>query len=372
MATSNSDTQTRLSWAKTQLILKHPFVGAIAMSMPFELDDQFPTAATNGKWVAFNPDYVKSLSNDELLFLVAHECLHPMLEHHLRRGERDREGWNVAADYVINRLLNLDGIGRMPKNGLDAPEIYSRGGGTSEGIYALLDGKLGSKKGKPLDQCEDGEGETPAEMARQRAEWQVKVAQAAHAAKAAGKLSANMERVVNEILRPKVGWREVLQRFLVKAKAGSRTFARPNRRFVSQGLYLPSKDGEVMGEIVVAVDCSSSINDEMLAQFAAELRSIKDDLLPSAVHVVYFDSSVLRTETYQYDDDLNLRFVGGGGTDFAPVFEHIATQDWQPVAIVFLTDLECSSFGTAPDASVLWVSTYGTEAPFGEVVKMEV
>jgi predicted metal-dependent peptidase len=199
----------------------------------------------------------------------------------------------------------------------------------------------------------------------------IMVAQAAQAAKMAGKLSGNMERLVAEVLEPKVDWRDVLQRFLQKAKTDSRTYARFNRRFLPQGLYLPTVSGERMGDIVFAVDCSGSIDDRQVSQFAAEIRVVKEDLMPSTIHVVYFDSEVTNTDSYGPDDTLDIKPHGGGGTDFAPVFAKIEDMGIEPVAIVFLTDLYCSSFGNMPDAPVLWVTTGATEAPFGEIVKME-
>lgn len=360
----------RLAKAKTALILEHPFIGTVALSMPFLLSREVPTAATNGKRVLFNPDFCNELTDEELKFLVAHECLHPMLEHNYRRQERQHRRWNNAADYVINKLLIDDSIGRMPKRGLHDPNIYTAGGGTSDGIYNILpeqDESDGAEHG--LDNCEDAEG-SPAEQAQEQAEWKVKVAQAAQAAKMMGKLSANMERLVDEVLRPKVDWRDVLQRFLVKARTDQRSFSRFNRRFIAQGMYLPSVSGEQMGEIVFAVDCSGSIDQRTIAQFAAEINNVKDDLMPARIHVMYFDSEVSHVESYEQHDDLDIKPHGGGGTDFAPVFAEIIEHGLTPVAIVFLTDLCCSSFGDQPDAPVLWVSTDESTAPFGEVVVM--
>ena len=360
----------RLAKAKTALILEHPFIGTVALSMPFLLSREVPTAATNGKRVLFNPDFCNELTDEELKFLVAHECLHPMLEHNYRRQERQHRRWNNAADYVINKLLIDDSIGRMPKRGLHDPNIYTAGGGTSDGIYNILpeqDESDGAEHG--LDNCEDAEG-SPAEQAQEQAEWKVKVAQAAQAAKMMGKLSANMERLVDEVLRPKVDWRDVLQRFLVKARTDQRSFSRFNRRFIAQGMYLPSVSGEQMGEIVFAVDCSGSIDQHTIAQFAAEINNVKDDLMPARIHVMYFDSEVSHVESYEQHDDLDIKPHGGGGTDFAPVFAEIIEHGLTPVAIVFLTDLCCSSFGDQPDAPVLWVSTDESTAPFGEVVVM--
>ena len=360
----------RLAKAKTALILEHPFIGTVALGMPFLLSREVPTAATNGKRVMFNPDFCNELTDEELKFLVAHECLHPMLEHNYRRQERQHRRWNNAADYVINKLLIDDSIGRMPKRGLHDPNIYTAGGGTSDGIYNILPEQDESDGGEPgLDNCEDAEG-SPAEQAQEQAEWKVKVAQAAQAAKMMGKLSANMERLVDEVLRPKVDWRDVLQRFLVKARTDQRSFSRFNRRFIAQGMYLPSVSGEQMGEIVFAVDCSGSIDQHTIAQFAAEINNVKDDLMPARIHVMYFDSEVSHVESYEQHDDLDIKPHGGGGTDFAPVFAEIIEHGLTPVAIVFLTDLCCSSFGDQPDAPVLWVSTDESTAPFGEVVLM--
>jgi len=373
MATATIDlkkVQTKLAKAKTALILEHPFVGTIALNMPFELDDSIPTAATNGKRVKFNPEFVADLTDEEVKFLVAHECFHPMMEHTFRRGERQARRWNMAADYVINKLLVDEGIGRMPAVGLHDPSIYNAGHGTSEGIYNILPEQDEDKGvGDLMDNCEDGSGD-PAEQAQQQAEWKVKVAQAAQAAKMMGKMSANMQRLVNEVLQPKVDWREVLQRFLIRARSDSRSFARFNRRFLPQGLYLPSVSGEAMGEVLFAVDCSGSIDQHTLNQFAAEVSRVKEDLMPERIHVMYFDNEVSHVESYEQHDDLDIKPHGGGGTDFAPVFAKIIELGINPVAIVFLTDLCCGSFGDQPDAPVLWVTTDLSSAPFGEIIEI--
>lgn len=358
----------RLAKAKTALILEHPFVGTIALNMKYILTREVPTAATNGKYIKFNPDFIRELTDEELKFLVAHECFHPMLEHNYRRNERDSRKWNQAGDYVINKLLVDEKIGKMPKRGLHDPGIYNAGGGTTDGIYNILPDEDDSGN-DPLDNCEDAPG-SPAETAQQQAEMKVQVAQAAQAAKMMGQMSANMQRLVDEVLNPKVDWWDVLHRFLVKCKNDTRTFARFNRRFLPQGLYLPSVTGEKMGEIVYAVDCSGSIDQKILNQFAAEIKVVKEDLCPTRIHVLYFDSEVSHVESYGPDDTLDIKPHGGGGTDFAPVFERIIEEGIEPVAIVFLTDLCCNSFGVQPDAPVLWVTTTPGKAPFGEVVEM--
>jgi predicted metal-dependent peptidase len=371
------DLEKRLTKARTALVLEHPFIGMIALNMPQVLDDTLspPTAATNGKEVRYHPEFVQSLTDEELKFLVAHECMHPMLEHPYRRGGRDPRTWNQAGDYVINQHLTDDNVGKMPSKGLLNKSLFDSGNGTTDGIYNIIQqdnddsGGQGQGHGDPMDDCQDGEG-TPAEQAQDHAEWKVKVAQAAQAAKMMGKLSAGLARLVDEVLNPKVDWRDVLRRFVQRCRDSSRTFARPSRRFASQGLYLPSTSGETMGELCFAIDCSGSIGQRELDQFAAEVKQVKEDYNPKAIHVVYFDSEVSHYDKFSRDDDIVISMHGGGGTDFEPIFKYIDSQGIDPVATVVLTDLCCSSFGTAPNYPVLWVTTERGTAPFGEVVEM--
>ena len=361
-----------LAKARTALVLEHPFIGNVALNLPYVPDYTIKTAATNGKNIRYNPHFIDSLNDEERKFVVAHECLHPMLEHTFRRGERNHRVWNQAADYVINKLLDDEKIGKMPQGGLLDNNIHNAGNGTTEGIYNILpqpDDEGNNGHGDPLDDCNDG-GDTPADKAQQEAEWKVRVAQAAQAAKMMGKMSAGLERLVGEILKPKVDWRDVLRKFLEKCKSDQRTWSKFNRRFLAQGIYLPSVSGESLGEIAFAVDCSGSITQEVIDQFAAEILSAKEDGNPTKIHVVYFDSEVSHYESYGRDDDLDIKPHGGGGTAFSPVFEYFAEHDINPVACVFLTDLCCSDFGDQPDYPVLWVSTDEGTAPFGEVVLM--
>lgn len=380
------DLMKRLSKAKTSLILEHPFIGSVALNMPMTLmtpefeaaliaKGQKPTACTNGKRVMYSADFIEGLSDDQLKFLVAHECMHPMLEHNFRRQSRDPKRFNKAADYVINQLLTEEGIGSFIEGGCLDKSIYDAGGGTSEGIYNIMpengdgDGDNGSMGGTGQD-LEDGEG-SPAEQAQQAAEWKITVAQAAQAAKMMGKLSVNMERLVDQVLRPKVDWRERLHQFVQKAKADMRSFSRPNRRFLSQGLYMPTISGEALGELVFAVDMSGSIGQAEVDQYATECRVVHEDGKPSVMHLIYFSHEVCAHDTVTRDDEFVFNPRGGGGTRFSPVFDYIRDNNIDPVGIVFLTDLCCDDFGDAPDCPVLWVSTGLDAAPFGEVVMIQ-
>lgn len=391
------DLERRISKAKAKLIMEHPFIGTIAVSMAMKVSDRtesgYPvnTAATDGRSVWFNPKFIEPLTDNQLKFLVAHECLHPMLEHNFRRQARHPMKWNKAADYVINQLLKDDGIGEFIEGGCLDQNIYNAGKGMSEGIYNILpesdgDGSEGNpvtvtliggpgKGQKPYDEILDG-GQTKAEMEQLADEWKIKIGQAAAAAKMAGKMSANMERIVNEIMAPKVDWREVLRRFVEKARTDDRSWKRPNRRFLWDDIYLPTRSGETLGEIHFSIDCSGSIGSKELNQFAAEIRAVKEEGNPVKLHVTYFDSEVCHYDVFSQDEEVTVAPHGGGGTAFSPIFRYISEHDVEPIATIVLTDMYCSDYGPAPGHPVLWVSTvdhgdneYG-KPPFGEVVVM--
>lgn len=387
-----------LARAKIRLLQEHPFVGQLALGMPFvilENDNEMGlgTAGTDGRHVWFNRGFIQKLTDDELLFLVAHEVCHPMFEHCTRRRGREPNRWNVAADVVINHMLIEDRIGSMIKGGVHLPDYFQKGNGRTEVIYDLLEDKVqyiqsaGSgcggdgndsddpnNKGKGIASLDSMSDASPNGDQSQEAEFEadmkIRVAAAAQAAKAAGKLSANQARFVEEILNPKVDWREVLARFVVKCRDDQRTWARPNRRFASQGLVVPSRSGEQMGELVVAIDTSGSIGAKELSQFAAEIKAICQDARPVTLHVVYFDHAVCHHDKFGREDEVKIEPHGGGGTAFSPIFRFIEDNAIEPVATVVLTDLCCSDFGPAPDYPVLWVSTHPGTAPWGEITFM--
>lgn len=360
--------------AKAALILEQPFFATILVNLPMRENEDIKTMATDGTVFLYNPEFVDSLTLDELRFVLCHEVGHCIFQHMFRKGTRDHRAWNQAGDYIINDLLVKENIGKMPEGGLHNPQLVQAGGGTTEGVYDLLPqggggGGQGNDPGDPLDDCMDAPGGQADKTAAEQ-EMKVRVAQAAQAAKMMGKLSAGMQRFVDAALKPKVDWRDVLRRFVASKVKQDATFARPKRRFFADDVYLPSLTGEMLGELVIAIDCSGSIGDKELAEFAAEVRGIFEDCVPSRLHVVYFDSQVCHHDVFLPDDHLHIEPHGGGGTAFSPVFRYLDEKDISPECCVFLTDLYCDDFGAPTPYPVLWVTTAATNAPWGEVVEM--
>jgi len=67
-----------------------------------------PTACVDAQGnISFDKDFFKNLSDDQALFVLAHEVGHAAFSHIDRRSTREPFMWNVAIDYAIN-LLRAD------------------------------------------------------------------------------------------------------------------------------------------------------------------------------------------------------------------------------------------------------------------------
>ena len=382
------NTAIKLTRARTRLLLSQPFFGALALRMQPVPADHLDTMGTDGKTLFYNPDFVESLSMDELVGVLAHEVMHPACQHHTRRGGRDPKRWNIAADYAINPII-LDNGFTLPEgalvdaaySGLSAEAIYARlpepqeSGNGGTGQSACPDpGRCGGI----MDATDSAGHSSPAASAAAESECRQALAQAATIAKNTGKLPGTLARLVDEILNPKVDWREVLRRFIENTTRQEYRWTPPNRRFVHQGLYLPSCRSEGMPPMAVAIDTSASVTQEEMNQFAAELNAILVDCMPEEVHVLYCDSTLQRVDVLSpHDLPLSLEAMAGGGTDFRPPFEWLEDADISPACIVYLTDLQCSNFPDEPSCPTLWATTaspdilgYYGAPPFGEIVYM--
>lgn len=100
----------RVRKARAELILTRRFYGVLVSNVEPVPSREVPTMATNGKKHFFNPEFIDTLTQDELLFVQAHESEHDARKHHSRRGNRDPKLWNEAGDYVINPDLIEEGF----------------------------------------------------------------------------------------------------------------------------------------------------------------------------------------------------------------------------------------------------------------------
>ena len=110
--------------ARVKLLLEKPFFGNLAGRLVAVEAPWCNTAATDGRYLYYNREFIKSLTKPQLLFLIAHEVYHCVFDHLGRRGKRDPKIWNMATDYVINYSLVQEKIGTMPEMGLYDANIH--------------------------------------------------------------------------------------------------------------------------------------------------------------------------------------------------------------------------------------------------------
>jgi predicted metal-dependent peptidase len=96
--------------SRMRLLFKHPFFGQLALRLELVSADRSwcPTATTDGKKFYYNPAFILALDDKENVWLVAHELGHCVYEHFLRLAGRDPKLFNIAGDYVINNMLDIE------------------------------------------------------------------------------------------------------------------------------------------------------------------------------------------------------------------------------------------------------------------------
>src|SRR5215207_11162667 len=103
-----------LAGARARLILgrdaKSVFFATLLLRLTPEPAWDLDTLATDGRTLRYHPPFVNALCPDELVGVLAHECMHNALAHPMRQGGREFGHWNVACDLAINPLLLQAGI----------------------------------------------------------------------------------------------------------------------------------------------------------------------------------------------------------------------------------------------------------------------
>lgn len=346
--------------------------------------DQIPTAATNGRDVYYNPDFIATMDDKELTFVVLHEALHKVFQHMILWRKLWKENpmlANVAADYIVNgTIVQADPnsvVTTMPDMALHDTKYY---GMTTRQVFDLLK-QQGQGQGKGQGQ---GNGETldhhdwdgAEELTEQEVkEVQKQIDQALRQGEIIrGKMSGNRSRAVEELLEPKIDWREQMRDFVTSVckNKDKSSWRRPSRRFIGQNIYMPSLIGEAVGKLVIAIDTSGSIGQQELTEFLTEVKSICDEVSPEAVELLYWDSSVAAHETYRqgdYEAMISMtKPAGGGGTTVGCVNQYIKDKLLSPEAVVILTDGYVESdWGGSWTHPTLWaITTRGVTSPHGK------
>lgn len=413
MEITNPVARQRFTEMRTAMLLHTPFFASLMLDMMDLRVGKFPgipTAATNGKLIFFDEDFLAEMKLPEAVFVCCHEIGHAMWMHMDRFKRYSDLGFegkpfhpglaNVAADYIINAMLVESKIGQMPKGLLHDVNIAPTGMELFEDVYRALYKKLkppppskgggkgeGEGNGPPPpgsggDMHSEGVGNLKPmdthiyEPSKQsEAEMKRAMASARNQAKAMGKMPAGLERFVDEMLKPQVNWKERLRHIIVRTVSRESTsWASPHRRrLVTQKVFFPSYTGFGAGIVVMAVDTSGSMGQAEFDAGYAETAEILSTCKPEKLYLVSCDAKV--HDVHELDGNTDLYAMkpalrGGGGTDFRPVFREMEERNITPDCLIFFTD----GYGTFPDPvpyPVIWVMTTDVEPKFGDVVTVD-
>ena len=340
--------------------------------------DDIPTACTNGRDVKYGRAFVDKQTDAELRGLVLHEDEGHKLHRHLTvwRWMYDIDPFlaNCACDYVINIKIvddnKDDGFAKLPEGGLvderfrgmDSAQVFNilrkeqeeddggdggdnESGGDGEQGDGSTTGSQNTAVGEGTGFDEhDWEGAQELSTEEQR-ELARDIDEAIRqGALAAGKMGGTGSRDLDALLQPQVDWREVLREFVQTTCAGNdySTYARPNRRLMSQGIVMPSGISEQVGELVIAIDTSGSIGQLELTAFLSEVKGVCDTVKPDKVRLLYWGCSVVGDESYDMHEleqlTTSTKPKDGGGTDVRCVTQYMADEGIKPQATIVLTD----------------------------------
>ncbi len=358
------NTQDRIDKALYDLTWRNPYYAALIMRLPIVPSDTAETMETDGRSIEYSPAFVDATDPAELTAVLAHEAGHILSAHHIRKpdGVTD-ERWNIAADYETNAVLTRADF-KLPAKALYAREFDNL---SAEEILGQLRDKDDQGEPQPggVKQAPD-----PEQAERER---KINVVQAAMACAARpGDMPADVAREIETITRPKADWRAILARFVSEPFCDDFSYRRPNRRFVADDVYLPGRDGETMGDLVLMIDTSGSIDAALLAEFAGHMRAAIDDADPQRVVVLYIDTRVQAAEIFERGEHVTIEASGGGGTDFRPGFDWLAEKNITPACAVYFTDLLCNRWPDPQPFPILWASQNPQiNVPHGEIVELK-
>lgn len=369
---TNEITQTEINQAtekivvcRIALLMDQPFWGNMATRLTLVHEPIIPTMATDGRKIYFNAKFVNSLTDLELIFVIGHEIMHAMLDHISRTDYRDKELANIAQDFAVNSILIEEHIGKKPTKALydvkyknwSFEEIYEDLLKNAQylDIEKLLD--------QLLDQHLDGkspDGSSISETEAQQIRDSIKEAMIS-AAKSVGvgKTPMGIQRLLNNMIEPKMNWRELLQQQIESQIKGDYTFMRPSRRSWHMDAILPRQQNEKAVDVTLAIDTSGSITEEQIRDFFSEVKGLVEQYQSYKINVCTWDTKLYNFQTYTEDsgeDIFSYEIHGGGGTTPSCVYNYLKDIDYIPKQLVMFSDgFIGNDFGDLDYCPVIWL-----------------
>jgi predicted metal-dependent peptidase len=395
----NREIAAKMRRARTSLLLSNGFFGYLALQLELRQAHILPngqinlTMATDGRSIYYNPEFVKAISNFETEGVIVHEVYHCCLRHFARIGRRNPIIWNFAGDHVINLDLKECGF-QLPGDPPCDPKYANM---NTEQVYDLLEQdpqmqkmmKMFGEGGGKGEQGSDPGGcggvfENPNDSGEKQDElknnWETAVRMAIEVAKqkSIGNIPGTLRRLIDDLMKPKISWRDLTRRFIDQSMTKDVSWARPNRRSVGAGVLMPGLISDRLHHLVMLIDVSGSVDHAMMREFISEVAGALDEGTADKISVVYADTHVHHVDEFVVGDIVTCSSVGGGGTDFRDSFRWVAENAADASCVIYLTDLEVHDFGDDPGVPVLW-AVYGagdrfrylaSKAPFGECLEV--
>lgn len=411
------DAELKLKKAHVR-IMRHPetclYSGIILLGETQVVDD-VPTACTDGINTYYGREFLNGLTVEETVGLVLHENLHKLLKHISRHTDLSKKNHmlaNMAMDYVVNDVITQiakkhPDLVRLPDGALYDPmfhdwsvrqvwdylykeqeKIDGSGGRTGKGGGSGGQG-AGNPRGKPLDDHDfegtrgangkDGRGGGNLTPEQQR-ELEQRIGEALQQGGIlAGKFGANIPRVIKAQMEPEIRWEDVLSDFWSDTMRGMDefTFRRFNTRRLSDDLFMPTTYSDTLGEIVIAIDTSGSIDDKQISRVVSRVVNLCELYPPSAIRILWWDTQVHGEQRFEgnYNDmPKMLKPMGGGGTRVSCVSAYMDKNSINADAIIVFTDGHVEH-GVKWDVAcpTLWLVTHNKEftPPHGRKVMVQ-
>lgn len=382
-----------------RMVIKNhsPFFTVLVYNCRFIATEKAPTAATDGRRVYYNPEFIHNLSSNERIAVFLHEVLHIVYGHPYRRKLRDSFRWNLASDIYVNHIIDQLSWCALPEGAVREPDLWRE---TTEEIYALLkENPQVEEKYKPqeitlsdlweMPSEEKGEAEAPGskpgfgfipattqELQQNETKWKNLLEQAAQEqlekSSKFGDLPGHLQRTLANLKVPQIDWREALMRYLISCPNDYNNY---DRRFVADGFYTESLEGSSV-RVDVCIDTSGSIGTKELSIFVSELVGIIQAYPQLCCDLYWADTKAYGPYDISAIADIP-QAEGGGGTCFKDFFIKMQEVEEKEVAkiAVYLTD----GYGSFPketpaDIDTLWVVTKDgldlKQFPFGLAVKL--
>lgn len=410
LAKMREDVHDRVIVARVGLLLRHPFFGNMATRMRVQnCDDWCPTAATDGRNLYYNTQFFNMLTNKQIEFVIAHEILHCVFDHIVRREDRDARIYNIACDYLVNNLLVRDNIGERVDQ-IQIFQDFKYDGWMSEEVYDDIKEKYDDQELEALGQLldehidwekegdQEGEGNTPGqgagkekgekkskrptytkeELKKIRDEIKESMITSAQSA-GAGNTPAEIARMIKELTEPKMNWRELLRQQIQSTIKSDFTFSRPSRKGWHTGAILPGMNFMDTIDICIGIDMSGSIGNQQAQDFLGEVKGIMDEYKDYKIKLWCFDTEVYNEEDFSADggqDLMDYEILGGGGTDFDANWTYMKQHDIQPKKFIMFTDgYPFGSWGDEDYCDTIFVihshRDKNLQAPFGMTAHYE-